>query len=447
MTTASAARPAAGGVDAKKATRRPTAAKTGKTRSERPLVEAPTFDDLGATRYLARRKRGQPLRVTAAAGDVRAAIRGSIPKTPGVYGMVDRTETLIYVGMSRQLPERLVNYFVDRPRSAKEHRVGVHARRLLWEPCGHELTALLRELELIQRYSPRFNVKGQPDRGRSGYVYLTDDDAASYRTANRPPTKAKRIWGPLLLTRRIREGVERLNHVFGLRDCVKSVKMHFRDQSVLWTEDLTPSCLRSAVGSCLGPCARMCSRDDYSRAIRESLAYLDGQDRTVLDRIEQEMQTAAADRKYEKAARLRDTWGLLTVLDEQLLMLRAGQCRGAFVYPVPDGYGRTQWLLFSAGVVIATVRKPTTVRKAQAALEMLSDLRPDGPRSLAALMNVEFECETARCIASWFRRHPSALDAVVPVDDAAAVCRELGAVDVESDAEASTSRCDAVAVA
>ena len=389
------------------------------------LIAPPVFEDFGGTRYLARRKRGTPLRVTAAAADVRAAVRSAIPKAPGVYGMVDRTETLIYVGMSRQLTERVVNYFVDRPRSAKEHRVGVHARRLLWEPCGHELTAALRELELIQRYSPRFNVKGQPDRGRSGYVYLSDDDAASFRTATRPPAKVKRIWGPLLLTRRLKEGVERLNHVFGLRDCSKSVRMHFLDQTTMWAEDLTPSCLRSAVGSCLGPCARQCTRDDYSVAIRQALAFLDGTDQSVLDRVDGEMHEAAASQKYEKAARLRDTWGLLTVLDEQLLMLRAGQSRGAFVFPVPDGYGRTQWLLFSAGVVIATVRQPSTVRQADAARTMLAELRPDGPSSLAASMNVEYECETARCIASWFRRNEAAFGALLSVDDAVAHCEAV----------------------
>ena len=389
------------------------------------LLDAPPFEDFGQTRYLARRRRGEPLRVTAAAGDVRHAIRETIPKVPGVYGMVDRTETLIYVGMSRKLPERVVNYFVDRPRAAKEHRVGVNARRLLWEPCGHELTAALRELELIQRFSPRFNVKGQPDRGRSGYVYLTADDAASYATSYRPPAKAKRIWGPLLLTRRLKEGVDRMNIAFGLRDCVKSVKMHFRDQTMIWAEDLTPSCLRSAVGSCLGPCARQCTRDDYATAVRRSLAFLDGSDLTILDELEAEMNASAVAKKYEKAARLRDTWGLLTVLDEQLLMLRAGQCRGAFVYPVTDGYDRTQWLLFSAGVVIAAVREPRTAKQAEAAHSMLSELSPNGPTSLAATMNVEYECETARCIAAWFRKHPAAFETLVSVDDAIAHCEGI----------------------
>ena len=411
---------------------RASAARSQASRAAKPglrtLIDPTPFEDFGATRYLGRRRRGEPLRVTANAGDVRAAVRQSVPKVPGVYGMVDRTETLIYVGMSRRLTDRVVNYFVDRPRAAKEHRVGVNARRLLWEPCGHELTAALRELELIQRYAPRFNVKGQPDRGRSGYVFLTADDAPSYKTAYRPPTQAKRIWGPLLLTRRVKEAVEAMNTVFGLRDCVKSVKMHFRDQTVLWVQDLSPSCLRSAMGTCLGPCASQCTREDYASAVRRSLAFLDGQDGSALDRLERDMNQAAVDRKYEKAARLRDTWGLLTVLDEQLLMLRAGQCRGAFVFPVPDGYGRTQWLLFSAGVVIAAIREPRTVKQADAAVALLSELDPTGPTSLAAAMNVEYECETARCIAAWFRKNPQAFDALLTTDDAIGQCERAAAV-------------------
>ena len=389
----------------------------------RPLLDGEAkFTALPGSRYLAGRPRTRRVSVVASSKDVRRAIRDDLPKEPGVYAMVDREEAVAYVGMSRQLRERVVNYFVDKPGSAKEHRVGLHARRVLWQPVGHELTALLRELELIQRLRPRFNVKGTPDRGCSGYLVLTDDAAPTFATAHAPPARCKRLWGPMLVTRRFRDAVDRMNHVFGLRDCSKQIKMDFRDQGALFDDPPEPRCLRAAFGGCLAPCARGCTSDEYSAAVLRALAFLEGRDGSCFDEVDAEMAQAAADMKYEKAARLRDTRAQLEVVDHFMAMLRDGTGSGAFVLPVPDGRGRTQWLMFSAGIVVTAAARPKTAKAARAVREKIEGLRPGGPKSLAAGMNVEFECEAARTIAAWFRKNPTSLAAALTLDEAAAAC-------------------------
>ena len=410
-----------------RATRATSAVRTRRDAPRPLLQDGGRFLSLGPSRYLSGRPKTAQVAVVASAGEIRRSIRDQLPREPGVYAMIDREEAVAYVGMSRQLRERVVNYFVDKPGSAKEHRVGMHARRVLWQPVGHELTALLRELELIQKLRPRFNVKGTPDRGRSGYLALTDDDAPTFVTAHTPPSRRKRLWGPMLVTRRFRDAVDRMNHVFGLRDCTRGVKMQFRDQSTLFEDTPEPRCLRAAFGGCLAPCARGCSRAEYAASVADAVAFLEGRDGSVFERVDADMTRAAADQKYEKAARLRDTRAQLEMVDHFMAMLRDGSGSGAFVLPVPDGRGRRQWLMLTAGIVVAAVRQPGTPPQARAARQMVDSLRPGGRKSLAEQMNVDFECEAARTIAAWFRKNPGSMATALSLDEAAAACDSVAA--------------------
>src|SRR5205809_6003037 len=113
---------------------------------------------------------------------LRARVRTDGPRLPGVYGMVDEGGELIYVGKAKCLRSRLLSYFRPRSRDPKAGRILQHTRKLVWEYVPSEFAALLRELELIRRWRPRFNVQGQPHRQRTyiclgrqpaPYVFLT----------------------------------------------------------------------------------------------------------------------------------------------------------------------------------------------------------------------------------------------------------------------------------
>lgn len=396
--------------------------------AERTLKPHGQVHDLGHSRFHARRCRTAALAVPASSKVLRAAIRESVPDTPGVYAMVDRDESVAYVGKSIQLRERVLNYFVDTPSGPKgktyprkEHRVGSHARRLLWQPVGHELVALLRELELIQSLRPRFNIRGAADRGRSGFVYLTSDEAPSLKTAATPPSKAKRSWGPLLLTRGVRDAVDRLNHAFGLRDCTTKIHIVYRDQGELWDEQYEAGCLRAAFGACLSPCAQGCSRSEYAVAVNKAVAFLDGRDESMLERLETQMQQAAGDHKFERAARLRDTWDALDLLDAELSMLRdTPDGAAAFVLPVPDGFGKEQWLLFSGGVAVSSILPPRTRKRAMSVRDVLRRHLCAGRGAVD--LTVDFECEAVRTVAGWFRKNEDAIEAALPLESAIDEC-------------------------
>ena len=188
--------------------------------------------------------------------ETRKLIRQAAPHVPGVYGMVDREGELIYVGQSKSLRNRLVSYFAGSAPS-KAQRIIAHTHRLIWETAPDELAALLRELELIRLWRPRFNVRGQPNRRRPAYLVLGRGPAPYVYLAAAPSSGDTAVFGPLRPTRYCRRAVHALNDYFQLRDCGQQVPIRLADQQEMFISENTALCLRYNLGTCLAPCARV----------------------------------------------------------------------------------------------------------------------------------------------------------------------------------------------
>src|SRR5579875_4144971 len=160
---------------------------------------------------------------------LRTLVRRDGPRLPGVYGMIDAKGRLIYVGKAKNLRVRLLSYFRRRGCAPKARRILRQTRTLVWEIAADEFAALLRELELIQRWQPHFNVQGQPGRRRRVYVCVGRRPAATIFLAPQMPRTAWASFGPVPAGVQAREAVRRLNNWFGLRDCPQRQKMTFAD--------------------------------------------------------------------------------------------------------------------------------------------------------------------------------------------------------------------------
>lgn len=289
---------------------------------------------------------------------LRRGVRDLAPKIPGVYGMLDAKGRVVYIGKAKCLRSRLMSYFRE-GRDPKAGRILSHTRTLVWEHAHDELAALLRELELIRRFRPRFNVIGQP--GPRRYVYLClGKSPAAYAYFSREPTgKEVACYGPFVGRGMAEDAVRRLNDWFRLRDCPSTVPLVFADQPELFPEDRSPKCLRYDLGTCAGPCAGACSRAEYAAHVRAAKAFLDGRDKAVLREMTARMTTAAAELKFEQATAMRDRLQCLTWLSDRLTFLRSARKGGSFVYPLTGHDGRTVWYLIHRGEVTGVVREPT----------------------------------------------------------------------------------------
>ena len=349
-------------------------------------------------------------------------VRRQCPASPGVYGMIDAQGRLIYVGKSKCLRDRLASYF-SASADAKAQRIASQAVRVVWEPAPHEFTALLRELELIRRWCPRFNVRGQPGRIRRAYIAVGRGPAARVSLVSRPAASHRVVVGPLRPGRALRAAIRTLSDEFRLRDCPDRIAMRFAGERTLFDMPSDPRCARYALGTCVGPCAGLCSQRQYAQRVRQVCDFLRGADRGVLSRLEEAMRKAAAEQAFERAAVLRDRWQTLCHLAELVDQLHTARQNYSFVYPLPGYTGQTDWYLVHQGHVVAVLEAPRTAATAKRAGTVLR--RVFGAQRATDAFGSAEDPEMLRLVGGWFRAHSEELRRVLRPEAALRAVEEV----------------------
>jgi excinuclease ABC subunit C len=351
---------------------------------------------------------------------LRDKVRRSCPRRPGIYGMVDPSGELVYVGKAKCLRTRLLSYFRRNSRDPKAGRILESTRLIAWEYAPSEFAALLRELELIRRWQPRFNVQGQPGRRRRGYVCIGRQPAPYAFLIARPPSTALATYGPVPAGPKAREAVRRVNDWYQLRDCPQSQEMVFAEQSELFPMLRAAGCLRHEIGACIGPCAAACTRADYSGQVRAARRFLDGHDPAPMESLERAMAEASAALAFERAAALRDKLDALRWLHEHLTRLRTAG-RQSFVYPVAGHESDDRWYLIHGGRVRTALPVPCTENDRQQATVLLKEVFRGG--TLPGPPSVD-EIDGVLLVAAWFRRHSAERTRTLKPHAALAACRD-----------------------
>lgn len=357
-------------------------------------------------------------------GRLREKVRRDCPRRPGVYGMVDPAGELVYVGKAKCLRSRLLSYFRRNSRDPKAGRILESTRLIVWEYAHGEFAALLRELELIRRWQPRFNVQGQPTRRRRGYVCVGRQPAPYAFLAGKPPSTALAAYGPVPAGVTAREAVRRINDWYRLRDCPQAQEMVFADQNELFPMVRAPGCIRHEIAACVAPCAAACTRADYSGQVKAARRFLDGDDPEPLRQLEREMSAASAEMAFERAAVLRDKLAALKWLHDHLARLREAS-RQSFVYPVTGHEGEEHWYLIHGGRVRAALPVPVSAEERRAAGAALGGVYHGG--KLSGPLSPE-EVDGVLLVSAWFRRHAEERTRVLMPEAALAVCNEPAGV-------------------
>ncbi|MFL5327708.1 MAG: UvrB/UvrC motif-containing protein [Gemmataceae bacterium] len=379
-----------------------------------------SFPGFGPNSFDLRRNRAELARVSGSKPAVlRAGVRADCPREPGVYGMLDPRGRLIYVGKAKNLRARLMSYFRPGSREPKAGRIIAQTRQLIWEQGPNEFAALLRELELIRRFRPAYNVMGQPGRRRIVYLVIGRPPVSYCYLSRELPKATVGVFGPLPGARRLGDCVRRLNDLFQLRDCPQSQIFRFADQKELFPVIEPAGCLRYEIGTCSGPCVAAVTRASYARNVRRAKAFLDGLDDSLLHQLQTEMESAAASFAYERAAGLRDRIEDLRWLQERLAWLQQARREYSFVYSVITPSGREIWYLIRAGRVWLTTAAPHDARTRKSAVKALDAVFPTkgGP---SVVPGEHFD--HVLLVAAWFRRYPAERQRVIDLDRARGLC-------------------------
>jgi excinuclease ABC subunit C len=277
---------------------------------------------------------------------LRAYVRANAQDRPGVYRMLGDGGEVIYVGKSKHVRTRLLSYFRGAYPDDKGARILRDSAHVEWEYAPSEFAALLRELHLIKRFRPRFNVALKRDARHWSFIKLTRGPAPKLHVVRGSTGSADGgvYYGPFRGADRVTEAVRELSDALGLRDCAQDVPMRFADQGDLFGElvQLTraPRCIRHEIHKCLGPCVAACTHDDYRARVLLARGFLDGRDDGPLDSLRAQMERAAERLEFERAALLRDKVRRLELLREQFERLRFAVETLSFAYVVPGEPGR-----------------------------------------------------------------------------------------------------------
>jgi len=363
-------------------------------------------------------------------GALRQRLRHKCPRRPGVYGMVDSRGRLVYVGKAKCLRTRLLSYFRTQSRDPKAGRIVENTRAIVWEHAANEFAALLRELELIRRWKPAYNVQGLPGVRRATYICLGRKPAPYLFTARQPPTDVTAVYGPLPGGRKVADAVRRLNDLFRLRDCEQSQKMHFAGQGELFPVLRPAGCLRLEIGTCSGPCAGGVTRKGYGRQTRAARSFLDGSDYSTLRKLELDMAAAATGKAYERAAALRDKLEIIRWLADRLVWLQSARDEYTFVYPLAGEDGELLWYLVRRGrvrTVVAAPRDAVGRKAAKAAIRIVFDDGATEPGTLPI-----DQVDSILLVAGWLRKHRDEKARLLSPADALQLCAAGAALAVRA---------------
>ncbi|MFF8282316.1 excinuclease ABC subunit UvrC [Streptomyces albus] len=224
---------------------------------------------------------------------------GEIPDSPGVYRFRDEHRRVIYVGKAKSLRQRLNNYFQDLAGLHPRTRTMVTtAASVEWTVVGTEVEALQLEYTWIQEYAPRFNVKYRDDKSYPSLAVTMNEEFPRVQVMRGPKKKGVRYFGPYGQAWAIRETVDLMLRVFPVRTCSAGV---FKRSA-----QIGRPCLLGYIGKCSAPCVGRISPEDHRRLAEEFCDFMAGHTGSHLRRLEREMQQAAEELEYERAARLRD---------------------------------------------------------------------------------------------------------------------------------------------
>jgi excinuclease ABC subunit C len=227
----------------------------------------------------------------------------TLPNAPGVYRMLDAKGDVLYVGKAKSLKNRVGSYARGQAHSNRIARMIGETSSMEFVTTATETEALLLEANLIKQLKPRYNVLLRDDKSLP-YILLTADHEAPQLVKHRGARKRKGdYYGPFASVWAVNRTINALQRAFLLRSCNDS-----------YYENRTRPCLLYQIKRCSGPCTNEISHEDYAGLAAEARAFLSGKSNAVKQRITEEMQKAAEELEFERAARCRDRLAALSAI-------------------------------------------------------------------------------------------------------------------------------------
>jgi len=220
-----------------------------------------------------------------------------IPEHPGVYRFYDNKDKVIYVGKAKNLKNRLSNYF-QANLATKTNRMVHEAVRVDWTIVSTELEALALEFSWIKQYQPKYNVQFKDDKSYPYLALSLNDDYPMIFITRKDKRPGLKYFGPYTNAWALRNTFDVLLKVFPVRSCSSS--------NFTRAQRSKRQCLLGDIGKCAAPCVGWISQEEHKKLAGRLNEFMESGMENILPKLHEEMDTAAANEEFERAARLRD---------------------------------------------------------------------------------------------------------------------------------------------
>lgn len=230
----------------------------------------------------------------------------TLPMRPGVYIMKNAAGSVIYVGKSRKLKNRVSQYFQNSEKNAKTAGMVRSVKDFDYYVCDTEIEALSLENTLIKQYSPKYNIRLK-DAKSYPYIKITDEVYPRLvMTRNRG--ESGRYFGPYSGTSTVFAVINSLSEILGLPTCKRKFPKDIGKER---------PCIYYQMNRCCGVCTGRVDTEEYLDKIKYAADVLRGRTKEVREALTSQMLAYAEEEKYEAAAKCRDTINALDRLGQK----------------------------------------------------------------------------------------------------------------------------------
>jgi len=268
-----------------------------------------------------------------------------LPAEPGVYLFKSERGAVLYVGKAQSLKSRVRQYVNGGDGRIRIPALVERAHSVDVLVTGNVKEALLLENELIKQHRPPFNVRLRDDKQ---YLALRVDPRETWprvTMVRRFRKDGAQYFGPYTSSVALKTSLSKLRRLFPLRSCTDST---FKD----YARRGRP-CIEYEMKRCLGPCCDLADEVAYQEQVEGTMLFLRGKSTELIDSIEREMAEAAAEERFEDAARLRDRLQAVErTIESQQIVTEKGHDRDVFAIAREGGELDVQVLHVREGRVI-----------------------------------------------------------------------------------------------
>ena len=221
-----------------------------------------------------------------------------LPTSPGVYLMHDEKDEIIYVGKAISLKNRVRQYFqTSRKRTAKIEQMVSRVKRFEYIITDSEVEALILECNLIKEHRPKYNTMLMDDKAYPFIRITVNEDFPRIMLARSMKKDSSKYFGPYPSATAVKDTIDLLAKIYKIRTCNRKLPKDMGQGR---------PCLNYQIGKCDAPCMGYVSKEDYGKKVKETISFLNGNYKGVLEILTEKMEKAAELMEYEDAAKYRD---------------------------------------------------------------------------------------------------------------------------------------------